>query len=140
MPRGGYISTGTIIDHNELSYVPDCRSYHNLDVHHIVHRENGGTNELENLIVLCEGHHLALHEGALLIEGTASTAKLERRPNHKLKIETRVVATRSALRSLGWKPHEVKAAVEAARTHVGNADLPVDEWIRIALGKCPLSK
>ena len=34
----------------------------------LVHREHGGTNELSNLTALCESHHLAHHEGTLVIE------------------------------------------------------------------------
>ena len=49
--------------------VPGCRSSSNLDVHHIVPREHGGTNEPGNLLLLCEGHHLALHEGNVVIPG-----------------------------------------------------------------------
>lgn len=51
--------------------VPGCRSAQNLDVHHIVFREDGGGNEPENLLVLCAGHHRALHDGALMVMGRA---------------------------------------------------------------------
>ncbi|MDB4962134.1 MAG: endonuclease [Myxococcales bacterium] len=49
--------------------VPGCRSKRCLDVHHIVFRSMGGTNKLSNLLVLCSGHHQALHEGRLSITG-----------------------------------------------------------------------
>jgi hypothetical protein len=52
--------------------VPGCRSSSNLEVHHIVHREHGGTHEPENLLVTCDGHHKAHHDGVLHISGTAS--------------------------------------------------------------------
>src|SRR5262245_33388857 len=123
-------------DHGKCR-VPDCRSARNLDLHHIVHRENGGTNDMDNLITLSEGHHLAHHEGSLLITGTASSPTFERSPNSKYKIETRVVETKKALRQLGWKPEEVVAAMNATRAHVGNRDLTLEQWIKIALSKCP---
>jgi hypothetical protein len=37
----------------ERCQVPGCSCHNNLDIHHIVHRERGGTNELSNLITLC---------------------------------------------------------------------------------------
>ena len=51
--------------------VPGCRSRRCLEVHHIVPRSLGGTNELSNLVLLCAGHHQLHHEGKLRIEGRA---------------------------------------------------------------------
>lgn len=51
--------------------VPGCRAARHVDVHHIVPRHLGGSHEAENLILLCSGHHRALHEGALTIAGSA---------------------------------------------------------------------
>ena len=51
--------------------MPGCRSSRYLEVHHIVARSNGGGHELENLTLLCDGHHHALHEGNLTITGKA---------------------------------------------------------------------
>ena len=48
-----------------------------------------------------------------------------------------MVETTQALGALGWKPHEAKAAVEATRTHVGTAHLTLEQWIKLALSKCP---
>jgi len=117
--------------------VPDCRCHRNLDVHHIVPRAEGGSNKPDNLLVLCEAHHLAHHEGSLRIEGTPANTTFVRSPNNRFKIETHVVETTKALVTLGWKRHEVKAAIDATRAHVGRADLPLEEWIKIALSKCP---
>ena len=117
--------------------VPDCRCHRNLDVHHIVPRAEGGSNKPDNLLVLCEAHHLAHHEGSLRIEGTPANTTFVRSPNNRFKIETHVVETTKALVTLGWKRHEVKAAIDATRAHVGRADVPLEEWIKIALSKCP---
>ena len=54
----------------------------------------------------------------------------------QLQRATRAVETAAALRRLGYKPDEVKAAVDATRAHVGNYDLPIEQWIGIALSKC----
>jgi 5-methylcytosine-specific restriction endonuclease McrA len=43
-----------------------CGSAHFLDVHHIVPREHGGTNDPENLITLCAACHRMIHERSRL--------------------------------------------------------------------------
>jgi hypothetical protein len=43
--------------------VPTCRSSLSLDVHHITQKSEGGTDEIENLIVLCPTCHAAFHRG-----------------------------------------------------------------------------
>ena len=116
--------------------VPGCRST-NLDAHHILEVSKGGNHELSNLITLCEAHHLALHEGALLLEGAPPNVTFTRRANNNFKAATRAVETAAALRRLGYRPDIVRAAVDATRTHVGKYDLPLEQWIRIALTKCP---
>jgi hypothetical protein len=55
-------------DHHRCQ-VPGCRSARNLDVHHIIEQAAGGPNELWNLILLCSGHHAALHAGLISITG-----------------------------------------------------------------------
>jgi hypothetical protein len=117
--------------------VPGCGATANIDVHHIVFLMHGGKNTLPNLITLCEGHHLALHEGALMIEGDANNARFTRVPQNNFKIESRVVECRAALRKRGIAKDVVKAVVEATRTHVGKQDLTVQQWIEIALTKLP---
>jgi hypothetical protein len=115
--------------------VPGCRST-NLDAHHILEPSKGGKHELSNLITLCEAHHLALHEGSLILEGAPPNVTFTRRTNSNFNLATRAVETAAALRRLGYKPDEVKAAVAATRTHVGKYDLPLEQWIQIALSKC----
>ncbi len=39
-----------------------CQEKRWLDVHHVVPLSAGGSNELENLTLLCRGHHLATHQ------------------------------------------------------------------------------
>ena len=116
--------------------VPGCRST-NLDVHHIVEWANGGTHELSNLITLCEAHHLALHDGSLVLEGAPPNVTFTRRSNSNFTLATRAIETAAALRRLGYKPDQVKAAVTATRAHVGTYELTVEQWVEIATSKCP---
>ncbi|MFW6597874.1 DUF222 domain-containing protein [Propionibacteriaceae bacterium Y2011] len=46
---------------------PGCRRTRNLKVHHIVHWLDGGRTDLDNLMLLCQHHHTAVHEGGLTI-------------------------------------------------------------------------
>src|SRR5690606_9573578 len=92
--------------------VPGCRAHRNSNVHHIEWRSAGGSNHIENLICLCEAHHLALHAGTLRIIGPASTAVIERVGSNAFTRAERAVHTAQALKGLGYKPHEVRKAVE----------------------------
>ncbi|MEO8840643.1 MAG: HNH endonuclease signature motif containing protein [Kofleriaceae bacterium] len=56
--------------------VQGCRSSRNLDVHHVVARADGGSHELENLLLLCGAHHTMLHEGTLRITGQGANVTI----------------------------------------------------------------
>jgi hypothetical protein len=58
--------------------VPGCRSARGLEVHHLVHRADGGSHDASNLCLLCSACHLAHHRGALRISGTADQLKVSR--------------------------------------------------------------
>jgi hypothetical protein len=58
--------------------VPGCRSARGLEIHHIVHRADGGTHDAPNLCLLCSACHQAHHAGALTIAGTAAGLKVTR--------------------------------------------------------------
>jgi hypothetical protein len=117
--------------------VPWCRSSINVDCHHIRPVAAGGTHTFDNLLSLCESHHLAHHEGALIIEGTATSPAFRRREHHALAVVERVIDTKRALESLGFDRSEVKAAVDKTKTHVGSDELTLQQWIKIALSYCP---
>ncbi|MGV8122028.1 MAG: HNH endonuclease [Candidatus Xenobiia bacterium LiM19] len=53
--------------------VPGCNCRRNLHIHHIIPRSQGGSDEPENKITLCEKHHIRLLHNLLTlkIEGTA---------------------------------------------------------------------
>jgi hypothetical protein len=46
---------------------PGCTRTHGLEAHHVRHWPYGGTTDLDNLVLLCEGDHLAHHDGEYLI-------------------------------------------------------------------------
>ncbi|HUS28673.1 MAG TPA: HNH endonuclease signature motif containing protein, partial [Kofleriaceae bacterium] len=116
--------------------VPGCRVTENIDCHHIVYFMHGGEAVPMNLIALCEGHHLAVHAGSLVIAGDAVKTTFTWSKQSKWKIETRVVECTAALRSRGVDKQQIKAVVAATRAHVGNQDLTTRQWMEIALTKC----
>jgi hypothetical protein len=48
-----------------------CRSAKYLEIHHIIHRAEGGTHDPSFLLLTCSAHHAALHRGTLHVGGTA---------------------------------------------------------------------
>lgn len=68
-----------------LCQAPGCSSRKNLEVHHIIFRSNGGTNDDWNLITLCHTHHHhAVHGHTMRITGKAPyslTWEIGVRPN-----------------------------------------------------------
>jgi 5-methylcytosine-specific restriction endonuclease McrA len=120
--------------------VPWCRSARNVDQHHITPVSEGGAHTLENIISLCESHHIAHHAGALIISGTALNATFTRRAHNSFAIAERAVETARALKHLGFDKREVSAAMDRTRTHVGTTELTLEQWIKIALSYCPKPK
>jgi hypothetical protein len=53
--------------------VPGCGATRGLHAHHIVHWEDGGPTELENLVLVCPHHHRLHHNGVITITGPAHT-------------------------------------------------------------------
>jgi hypothetical protein len=57
--------------------VPGCACRTNLHVHHIQRRSQGGSDELENLAVVCASHHLRhLHGGTMRVEGADPVTRI----------------------------------------------------------------
>jgi hypothetical protein len=113
--------------------VPGCSCHTNLDVHHIVHREHGGTNELGNLITLCEAHHLCHHEGTLGLERVGGELKWRREGRDNFTRASREVATRRALHERKFDREEIAEIMRRTVTHVGLNVLSDEQWLAIAL-------
>ncbi len=56
--------------------VPGCGATRGLHAHHIIHWEDGGTTELDNLVLLCPYHHRLHHKGGITITGPAYQLKV----------------------------------------------------------------
>jgi hypothetical protein len=115
--------------------VPGCRATENIDCHHIKFWMHGGETAAPNLLRICEGHHLAVHTGSLVIAGDAFNPTFTWSKQSNFKIETRAVECRAALRERGVAKALIKPAIDATRIHVGNQDLTTQQWTEIALAK-----
>ena len=58
--------------------VDGCRSARGLEIHHIVHRADGGGHDPSGLALLCSSCHRSHHAGTLTISGTADHLEIRR--------------------------------------------------------------
>jgi hypothetical protein len=101
--------------------VPGCRNATYVDLHHLDLRSEGGSNDPDNLVVLCGAHHRAVHRGRLRIDGRASSGlrvrhadgtAYGRMPSPRLvEAGVRVFA---GLRNLGFSEKSARASLEHA--------------------------
>ena len=53
---------------------PGCHRQRHLEAHHVIHWLRGGLTDLDNLVLLCRRHHMAIHEeGFTVTWATSST-------------------------------------------------------------------
>ncbi|MEO7736195.1 MAG: HNH endonuclease [Kofleriaceae bacterium] len=146
--------------------VPGCRSSRGLELHHLVHREHGGSHDASNLVLCCSSCHLAHHRGTLWISGTAGKVEVRRLSsadgapgahvdgegaggahvgagarattnNASADIDDLDGDARAALIGLGWKPQIANAAVDRALETLG-VDATLEHVMREALKRCPM--
>ena len=112
--------------------VPGCRSSRYLEIHHVVAREHGGSHKADNLTLLCDGHHRALHEGKLSITGSAPKLEVRWRDSTHVGPEPITREAELALTTLGYSPRTARDAVATATTALG-AGAPLESVLREAL-------
>lgn len=119
--------------------VPGCRQIHNLDVHHLVLRKDGGTGAAENLIVLCAYHHRAFHEGWLLVDGSWEKGFRFRHVTGKAYGSGDVPSdlrhakgVLDLLRRDGYAEHEARAILDEVWPRLEAGDLTLDELDEVA--------
>lgn len=97
--------------------VPGCGATRGLHAHHIVHWEDGGPTDLDNLVLLCPFHHRLHHFGGITITGPASNPAADHwanapngggtppsNPNHHQAIESLMRARGSTVRARSRTP------------------------------------
>ena len=71
-PNYGFANTKAMVRARDNYTCAICKGKHKdrrLDVHHIIFRSQGGSDEAENLITLCHTCHKKLHDGEILYSG-----------------------------------------------------------------------
>jgi len=115
--------------------VPGCRHAVFTEPHHIGLRSEGGDHDPENLITLCGAHHRAVHQGRLIITGTASSPRFMHADGTPYGGVVRSAAADArakafqALRVLGFREGDAKRAL----ARIPNAVSSVEQLIRQAL-------
>jgi hypothetical protein len=101
--------------------IPGCRSTRCLELHHIVHQEDGGTHEPENLVSICDGHHAAHHRDRLWIGGTATNLVVHRADEQPIATDTNLVVHRADEQPI-TNDTNVEAGAAQPTSRVGEMD------------------
>jgi hypothetical protein len=122
--------------------VPGCRRTRFLDLHHVELRSEGGQHSADNLVCLCGAHHRAVHRGQLLLERSSVGALRVRHADgseygsvtapQALQTHAKVF---SALRNLGFREGEVRAAFRQLETESALGEPTFDRLLRAALAQ-----
>jgi hypothetical protein len=59
-------------------HITGCRSARGLELHHLVHRADGGSHDASNILLACSSCHQSHHAGTLKISGTADHVEVHR--------------------------------------------------------------
>ena len=106
---------------NRDNYTCQCcgKKHVRLEVHHIIFRSMGGTDDERNLITLCEKYHKLVHDGLLIL-----TKKPKRM---KLKYATQMSIIRSQL--LKFYPDAIETFGFVTKTNRENLSLSKEHFI-----------
>ncbi len=128
--------------------VPGCNHRRFIEIHHIELRVDGGSNEPDNLLVLCGTHHKLLHDGYLFIERQPSGKLLfghaDGRTYGTVLLPSDLAANAaafSALRALRFGERVSRRLLKAARKRLGSgstAEALTKEAVRLSrVGTAP---
>jgi len=120
--------------------VPGCTNTRWLDVHHLEPRSEGGRHSMENLTGLCSAHHRAAHRGKITLTRSESGALRVRHADgteYGQRVQPQALEVRakvfSALRNLGFREAQVRAALEQLQRESALAQASFDGLLREAL-------
>jgi len=131
-PRFGFYNTRAFVLHRDEYTCQHChgRSHdQHLHVHHVIYRDDGGSDDPANLVVLCKACHDAVHDGFIVLTlvglhrraGTRhatlfNVVRSQLVKRYPESSETFGYITKARRESLGLpKDHHVDAAVIASR-------------------------
>jgi 5-methylcytosine-specific restriction endonuclease McrA len=93
-----------------------------LDVHHIIFRENGGSNDEQNLLVLCKTCHDGVHRGEIALNLTGKKKGALRAATQMNLIRSRLFKLLpDARETFGYITKEHRQIFNGEKTHSGDA-------------------
>ena len=115
----GYSSRRGTILHRD-NYTCQCCGKKNcrLEVHHIKFRSNGGTDDEENLITLCEDCHKGVHAGTVTLNKKPKKCKNLKYATHMSIIRSRLLKRYpDAIETFGFVTSENRNHLGLEKTH-----------------------
>jgi hypothetical protein len=120
--------------------VPGCTHVTFLDIHHVVPRSEGGSNDPKNTITICGAHHRAIHRGELIIEPGRDGSPRFRHADgctYGHAVSPRVVDAQAkvfaGLRHLGFRERDVRAVLAELLADDELRDATAERLLREAL-------
>ena len=131
--------------HSGRCATPGCRNAAFTHVHHVTPRADGGTHDPEELVLLCDAHHRALHDGALLVRGRFSEGFVFQHADGRPYGSPHTCASRAAvmaeafaaLRGMGFRETETRALLDRVRPELPE-DAELAAVVRLALERAPV--
>ena len=115
----GYSSRRSAILHRD-NYTCQCCGKKNcrLEVHHIKFRSNGGTDNEENLITLCEDCHKGVHAGIVVLNKKPKKSKNLKHTTHMSIIRSRLLKKYpDAIETFGFVTSENRNHLNLEKDH-----------------------
>lgn len=115
----GYSSRRSAILHRD-NYTCQCCGKKNcrLEVHHIKFRSNGGTDDEENLITLCEDCHKGIHAGTVELNKKPKKSKNLKHATHMSIIRSRLLKKYpDAIETFGFVTSENRNHLKLKKDH-----------------------
>ena len=115
----GYSSRREAILHRD-NYTCQCCGKKNcrLEVHHIKFKSNGGTNDEENLITLCEDCHKGVHAGIIVLDKKPKKSKNLKHATHMSIIRSRLLKKYpNAIETFGFITTENRNHLKLRKDH-----------------------
>jgi hypothetical protein len=91
-----------------------------LEVHHIIFRSNGGSDEAENLITLCKTHHDELHKGNITLKGGKRKSQLKHATQMN-SIRKQLLIKLRCQETFGYITKEHRYLMELPKEHYNDA-------------------
>ena len=115
----GYSSRREAVLHRD-NYTCQCCGKKNcrLEVHHIKFKSNGGTDDEENLITLCEGCHKGVHAGTIVLNKKPKRSKGLKHATHMSIIRSRLLREYpNAIETFGFVTSENRNHLQLEKDH-----------------------